>query len=555
MGSRSDSLHSAVLSDLREYLPFGPVALGDIPPDASYKQFAAAVLSGTLLKKYVPIDTSTADILAKEKFTASNKKCSDWSLHLDTESDRQLYGEFLREIDNFLHPDGHLLFDSYFDLFEGGRVGPGSALGARGQSLYAKLFASKLTTTSESLYKLYRSYIQWFPIWDDAERQRYSQFGQLSIVDCSRCSFVPKTKDISRMICVEPSLNMFIQLGLGTLLEKRLSNHFSCDLSSQPEVNRRLAYLGSKDGSFATIDLSSASDSISLNLCKEIFPSWFFETLCELRSPNVKLDDTIVPLNMISTMGNGFTFPLQTMIFSCLIRAAYHNTGLPILDGARVNWACFGDDLICDTKAYRNVIRLLSILGFSINSEKSFFEGPFRESCGTDWFFGQPVRGIYIKKLRSPQDLTVAVNLLNTWSAYTGIPLRESVRLLISWLQTVKKRLFVPFDENFDSGIRVPFAIIPRNEFTYDCNKSILYRVMRPQAIFVDCNDVSIRTPKGSKSLIYNSSGLFMSLLYGELVDGRYSVRHDFVKYRSKRRCTPFWDYMPIDRLYNGYTL
>jgi len=563
MSLSSDALYSAVKDDVSAFLPLGPVDPSSLPPDVSYKQFVSTAQLYDITRKWIPDNTDSADQAALEKFHASNKKCKDWSLHLKDSWDVQLYGDFLREVDMFLHPEGEMLFSSYFDFFKNGRTGPGAAIGANGTSCYAKLFSSKLTVTSRYLYDEYKNYIQWFPDFLEAEVHRYEEYGEPLIVTGSRCSFVPKTSSISRMICVEPSLNMFTQLGLGALLESRLANYLTIDLACQPEKNRRLACIGSKDGSFSTIDLSSASDSISLRLCEEIFPSWFFKTLLELRSNHTVYKNTRIPLYMISTMGNGFTFPLQTVIFSCLVRAAYRSTGVPVYDGLKMNWACFGDDLICDSRCYRNVVRLLDILGFSLNPSKTFFEGRFRESCGADWFDGQPARSVFVKALRSQQDIFVAINLLNSWSAYTGICLNKTVNYLMSGLTPPNKTMFVPFTENNDAGLRVPSISISKR-LKRDTNSSLLYEVYRSRPKRILIGDGELRVPNGGKRLLYNPPGLYVSFLYGELISFKVStgsfrssilVRHDKVLYRKKLRCTPYWDYIPSDNLTNGTRL
>jgi len=555
MGISPVALYNAVSLDVSEYTPYGPLDLGCTPPDFSYKQVASSVLLKTLLKKWVPKDTKEADKLALEKFLAANQKCADWRLHLEWESDRELYGEFRREIDNFFHPDGNQLVSSFSQILERARSGPGASLGTDLNSFYAKHFSSKMATTSFDLYSIYRDDIAGFSTFHEAECYRREKFGYPKIVSSSRCSFVPKTQDVSRMICIEPSLNMYFQLGLGALLEDRLRDHFGIDLSTQPANNRRLAQIGSEFGSFSTIDLSSASDSISMLLCKEIFPTWLFDLLSLLRVERTDIKGSSVQLNMLSTMGNGFTFPIQTIIFSCLIRAVYRLAGLAFRnkDGAP-NLACFGDDLVVETHSFRSVARLLGILGFTMNSSKTFFEGPFRESCGTDWFFGRPVRGIYIKSLDTPQDICVAINLLNDWSAYTGISLTESCRVLISGLGV---KLYVPFDENPDSGIRVPFTFLSRDMYKRDRNSSVVYRVFRARNCRISFDeDGVIHYPRSvKKKLIYNPSGLLISFLKGEMVSGSIGTRHSTVRYSVKLRCTPFWDYKPTGSLTNGFRL
>jgi hypothetical protein len=555
MGISPIALYEAVLSDVQEVTPFGPLDLGSLPPDASYRQVASSVLLSTITKKWLPDDTTLPDNEAKLKFFTSNNTCKDWSLRLDFSSDQELYGEFLRELDLFFHPDGNLLVSSLTDLLDHARCGPGASLGSDHHSTYAKMFSSKMATTSFDLYSTYRNYIEGDENMREAESNRRASFGYPKIVNSSRCNFVPKTRLVSRMVCVEPSLNMFYQLGLGTLLESRLRSQFGIDLRTQPDNNRRLAQDGSMTGRFSTIDLSSASDSISMALCKEIFPAWLYDLLSLLRVRYTDIDGVPVELHMMSTMGNGFTFPLQTIIFSCIIRASYRLNNIPFKRNGVLNWACFGDDLICETSSFRSVARLLSILGFTMNSSKTFFEGPCRESCGADWFNGQPVRGVYIKRLRSPQDYCVAINLLNDWSAYTGITLCNTIGLLSSKLGV---KLYVPYDENPDSGIRVPFSFLSREMFKRDRNHSVLYRVFRSRTCSYSFDENGVIHYPGhvkKKNLIYNPSGLLLSFLRGEVVSGSISSRHTLVRYRVKLRCTPFWDYKPKDRLTNGYNL
>jgi hypothetical protein len=555
MGTNPDALYSAVYGDLSNYVIPGLVGPDTIVPGASYKQVASSLLLGSVIKKWQYDNTKEADDACMKKFLSSNEKCKNWRLNLENSGDELLYGEFRKEIDNFFHPGGQLLVKSYYDIVRYGRTGPGSSLGARGQSLYAKLFGSPLTVTSPYLYEIYRNYSEWYSTWSDAEAIRYDQYGAPDVVYSSRLCFVPKTKDISRLICVEPTLNTFYQLGLARILEDRLKVHLDIDLSTQSSRNQLLARFGSLDESFSTIDLSSASDSISIRLCKLVLPDWVFDILNKLRTPFTCLSSSDEPirLHMISTMGNGFTFPLQTILFACLIRAAYTVAGITTRDGTQNNYACFGDDLVVRKETFRYVDRLLNLLGFSVNPSKTFFEGPFRESCGSDWFLGQPVRPVSIKRLDKPQDYFVAINLFNEWSTRTGIPLNGTIKFLYDRLPPRKKLQFVPYDENNDAGIRIPLSLLKDFKIRYDRNSSILYRVERANPVRIIFEPEKIRFPRGCKELILNPSGLMMSLLSGELDNGSISIRHDRLFYRTKSRCTPFWDYIPKGSSSNGW--
>jgi hypothetical protein len=157
---------------------------------------------------------------------------------------------------------------------------------------------------------------------------------------------------------------------------------------------------------------------------------------------------------MISTMGNGFTFPLQTIIFASAVRAVYQMMGLDSFC-PRTQFGVFGDDIIVKKEAYAFLIRSLSKLGFKVNDDKSFNTGPFRESCGYDWYNGHFVRGVYIRSLETASDVYSAINRLNRWSALSGVRLSNTVKILLAKVKTLE----IPFSEAIDGGIQVPFKM------------------------------------------------------------------------------------------------
>ena len=89
-------------------------------------------------------------------------------------------------------------------------------------------------------------------------------------------------------------------------------------------------------------------------------------------------------------MGNGFTFPLETLIFWALTASA--------CEGDVDSVSVYGDDIICPRERADDVIDTLTMCGFKINLEKSFVEGPFRESCGCDYYKGIDIRPFYKKE-------------------------------------------------------------------------------------------------------------------------------------------------------------
>lgn len=105
----------------------------------------------------------------------------------------------------------------------------------------------------------------------------------IHIVDGSRATTVDKTTTKRRMICVEPTGNMFFQQGLMHMFYSRMSK-FGLDVTSLPEVHKELAKLSSISCLNATIDWSSASDCVSIELLRWLLPEEWFEVIMQVRS-------------------------------------------------------------------------------------------------------------------------------------------------------------------------------------------------------------------------------------------------------------------------------
>lgn len=523
-------------------------------PEQTPRDKQKEVLRSTLLKKLQDNVDKDADRLALEKFIAADIRCGNWELLVENLQDEYLVGTFRDELCRFFDPLADLSIES---LFAQGYAGPGASVGARGEDFYTKFFDSTLTCTSNQLYKSFVNSVSRNDLWYDAEIQRLlNGHSDADIVKGSKLSFVPKTEHISRCICVEPSLNMFYQLGLKGVLEARLKHAFSIDMSVQPEYNRKLARIGSNYGCFATIDLESASDTISIKMLREFLPKHIMSWLLSLRSKEVLLpDQSSRVLNMISSMGNGFTFPLETILFTCATAAAYKVCGVDLqvnTMGRIGNFAVFGDDIIVKTECFYAVKRLLNLLGFRVNADKTFHEGPFRESCGADFYFGTDVRGVYIKSLKTLESRFVAINRLNQWSYKNAIPLPSTISYLLSSIG--KEGLYyVPLHESDDAGIQVPLRALRRK---YPLNGAIAYKCRAPrirclriklqgETASVSMPNYRILSPRGSKPRAVNASALSLCFLQGSLRDNQVGLRSIQTHYQLSRRSTPHWDYSP----------
>lgn len=220
------------------------------------------------------------------------------------------------------------------------------------------------------------------------------------VVRGSRFTTVPKDARTDRGICVEPSINMFYQLGVGRHIERRLGRVYHWHKTHIEKDHKLLAQMSSLDGTMATIDLSMASDTIAEVLVKLLLPPAWFDLVDQLRCRYTLFRGEWLMLEKFSSMGNGFTFELETCIFWTLTRAILRLTG-----GNPSHSSVFGDDIIVATDAASILIKALDFAGFKTNENKTFISGPFRESCGGDYFLGRNVRPFYLKKeLNEPHE-------------------------------------------------------------------------------------------------------------------------------------------------------
>lgn len=211
---------------------------------------------------------------------------------------------------------------------------------------------------------------------------------RLSVVRHNKVSFVPKTAKTDRSIAVEPLLNSYIQKGIDSVLRKKL-RRFGVDLSNQAR-NQNLARLASIRDDLATVDLSSASDTVSTALVRRLLPPAWYELLNHTRSCEYSLDGKFYRYEKFVSMGNGFCFPLESLIFASLLHS------LNCEFGDLRDWAVYGDDIILPSERFPLFRDLLRYCGFLPNKDKTFHCGPFRESCGADWYKGQDVRPVYL---------------------------------------------------------------------------------------------------------------------------------------------------------------
>jgi hypothetical protein len=558
---------------MRDYASYLPVLLdadllhagwnGTINPypGMTSELFAMQSLRRSLLKKFEDAPSETADSKALSLFLKINQGCKDFIFKDDqqTELEFTAFGEAREFIYRASYHDdqsgvGPLTTLNLHYITESFGLGNGANIGSFSTDFLSKVGTSTMAATDSSLHFWFKEAIRVDPIWSDVESIR-SENRETEIVRGSRLSFVPKTTEISRTICTEPICNMLFQKGIADVLTKRLREISGINLSTQQSKNRQLARLGSLTGEFGTIDLSSASDSMSLSLVREFFPRHMVSWLEKTRSPVTTLPGgTEVELHMVSSMGNAYTFPLQTIFFCALVYGAYRALDIRIKrPGSQSlgNFAVNGDDIIVDKRAYRLVCDMLIRCGFSVNVDKSFNEGLFRESCGGDYYHGYNVRGVYIKSLRTISDRYSAINRLNFWSARHGILLQRTIQYLLGGLRFLP----VPLDEMDTAGIKVPFRSLKRILLSKHTG-AVFYRYLHIEERSTSVRDVESRPPN-IRGWFHNPSAVLLAALAGTVRAGKIVTRSSRQSTRIRSRYCPNWDFtvadLGVNRGFGGY--
>lgn len=213
----------------------------------------------------------------------------------------------------------------------------------------------------------------------------------------NRFSSVEKDFKKRRPISIEPMFNMLLQKNIGDFIRHRLKR-VGIDIPTQQDLHK-FVLLKFHDV-YATIDQSDASDRICSSLVKILLPPDWYTYLDRIRSRFTIICDTKigppkkVELEKFASQGNGFIFELETLIFYAIAQAT-----VDMEDGESNHFiSAYGDDVIVPEAFFSAVVTSYESLGFSVNKEKSFGSGPFKESCGVDVFNGIEVRPFYLKE-------------------------------------------------------------------------------------------------------------------------------------------------------------
>lgn len=333
-------------------------------------------------------------------------------------------------------------------------------------------------TTGESLYMVRRS-----PKGGSTSESRCGDRLSEGVVDrCSRILVVPKDYRSGRVISAEPRELMWHQKGLQKRLYSHIEGHFLTkglvNFTDQ-RINQRLAAAASKPDNrywdcadqgepfwnttyqgdytgpsgnasshdvieteradmaptglvavpwgLASLDLSNASDGLSWELVRELFPENWVQALDAVRTAYGEYDsdsDRVgIAYTMHAPMGSATCFPVMALCIWAMLTAYilpiqgplerfknsfYVNDKRNRIKFLEQRWETtdvgdrppvwvYGDDIIVPTSHVVGAIEVLEHCGLTVNVSKSCLSGPFRESCGYECVNGVQVQPVYLR--------------------------------------------------------------------------------------------------------------------------------------------------------------
>lgn len=216
----------------------------------------------------------------------------------------------------------------------------------------------------------------------------------------SRMSFVPKEHEDPRTIGLEPAEYMWVQQALKRWMYSHIEKHWitagRVNFTDQT-VNQKLT---SEWDEFATLDMSKASDSVSLALVRYLFQgTWILPYLLASRTPGVVLPSgEVLFYRKFAPMGSAVCFPVEAVTFFALACASIHHSSGITLRHAFKKVFVYGDDIILPREMVEAVFADFSKVGLKFNTGKSFYAGKFRESCGRDAYDGVDVTPVRLRR-------------------------------------------------------------------------------------------------------------------------------------------------------------
>lgn len=406
---------------------------------------------------------------------------------------------------------------AYRKVLGGSRMGPGSTYeikrsAPRGQK---SLIPVSVTEHARHLAIAWLEHdFHWLGLKSPSDGP-FTPVNCLMVVNGARWTSVPKDAKTDRSISIEPTFNIFLQKGVGRYIRMRLKA-FGVDLDTQAR-NQEYAAKAYSEG-YATIDLSSASDTVALELVRLLLPPEWFDYLDKIRSRCVEFKDGSKRyLQKFSSMGNGFTFELESLIFWALSPSS--------------TTVVFGDDIICRREDSYAYVEILEHCGFKVNLDKSYFQGDFFESCGKHYFKDVDVTPVYQKQLiRGSGELVRAYNrlyrcMLRAYGLWIKSPESIACALVLRQYKWSKKPFipdYFPDDRGFltsdgnrfiatcpNKGIKCYILVAKLQPVMYIDEGCYAYKLWAPESTLDVDDDLILRQIKESTKFVVREKWLW----------------------------------------------
>lgn len=449
-------------------------------PDFSESNFRDRYLCKELLRKYPDFDLGvdkdaeaiTSLIQQEDRNRATNDRLASRAYGEDPRV-RQVYYLSCRKA-------AEILGDFDIEAFlHGARFGPGATTRIGGETVGLDRKLSGKPHVTLSAFPLAYWYLSGSPLWAYNIDTCVSSDRMLTVCEHDNVLCVPKNALTSRTICPQPDMNGFFQLGAGYHMRERLYAA-GIDLSDQ-SINQRRALLASQTGELATVDVKGASNSVTCQLVYDHLGSHdhtrtnahkWFQVLEALRTTSGWIGTGVDHLwELWSSMGNGYTFELETLVFYCLTHSVCTVLGIP------PDVTVYGDDIICPSEAVPLLTDVFAFSGFELNLAKSYWNtsGPiFRESCGKHYLDGVDVTPLYVDEaLDSVESIVLLANNLLRWACLPGFGrdgrLESVYYWVLSHLPNAVLNTAIPFGEANDGLIKDFDEALP--SVRYSCPK------------------------------------------------------------------------------------
>lgn len=361
-----------------------------------------------------------------------------------------------------------LLFGDLFSVIDrkiyNGELIPKHGPGATADKLYgnakftSKVWTERLEEVFPAMDYLYSSPRHYLNSLDDGTGPVWMEPGAEQPV---KVITVPKTLKTPRIIAIEPSYMQYVQQGIMAEFVKGIEeddNFLGSFIGfTDQSVNRALAKQGSKQGDLATLDLSEASDRVSIQHVEALLAdyAWLRRAVFACRSTKAEVPGHgVQTMFKYASMGSALTFPLEAMVFLTMVFLGIEKEQCIQLTAESIHAfrgqvRIYGDDIVVPVEYVRHVCSVLDAFGMKVNRNKSFWTGKFRESCGGDYFDGYDITVVKVRRMLPSKreqvpEIVSAVSLRNQLY-FAGI--WHAADFMDKWLRDV-----IPFPNVHESS-------------------------------------------------------------------------------------------------------